>query len=112
MFMGTLHLLSVGILVSSVNVLNKIKCSRHMPEILSATVASRWMKCQLNMMCLGTMFVQKLTTIATGHTSEEYIFKRPQKRNFITPMLIGELGLRLNNKLESFEEFWDPYIQH
>lgn len=38
---------------SSVNVLNKIKCSGNVPEMLSATVASRWMKFQLNVMCPG-----------------------------------------------------------
>jgi len=51
--MRTLYFHSLGVFVSSVNVLNNIKCSGNVPEMLSATVASRWMKFQLNVMCPG-----------------------------------------------------------
>lgn len=51
--MRTLYLLSLRGFVSLVNVLNKIKCTGNVPGMLSATMASRWMKFQLNVMCPG-----------------------------------------------------------
>lgn len=59
----------------------------------------------------AAVFVQRLVAVATGHTSEEYIFKRAQSHNFISPMHIGKLGLHLDAELGSLKVFWDPHTQ-